>query len=54
MLKKMKLMTKSMDGIELRKKSFYYTLGSANNKMSPEELQSAKERYFRYAKKYLK
>jgi hypothetical protein len=54
MLKKMKLMSRSIDGMELRRKSFYYTLGSANNKMSTEELQAAKERYFRYAKKYLK
>ena len=53
-LKKLKMLPKHMDGITLRRMSFYYTSASKNNTMSSEELADAKDRYFKYAKKYLK
>ena len=53
-LKRLKMMDKRMDGMKLRKLSFYYTPASKNNTMTTEELADAKDRYMQYAKKYLK
>jgi hypothetical protein len=53
-LKQAKMLDKRMDGLTLRRMSFYYTSNSKNNTMSAEQLADAKDRYFKYAKKYLK
>jgi hypothetical protein len=53
-LRRLKLLDKNLDGIKLRKTCFYYTPISKNNTMSKEELKDARERYFTYAKKYLR
>ena len=53
-LKQLKMLPKKMDGLTLRRLSFYYTSASKNNTMSAEELADAKERYLQYAKKYLR
>lgn len=54
-LKRMKLLPKELDGLKLRRTSFYYTPLSRNNDpgMSPEDRKEAKIRYLNYARKYL-
>lgn len=54
MLKRNNLLDKRMDGMKLRKMSFYYTAFGQNNKMSKQEQLEAKHRYITYARKYLK
>ncbi len=54
MLKRNNLLDKKMDGMKLRRLSFYYTAYGQNNKMSKQEQIEAKHRYITYARKYLK
>lgn len=55
-LKHMKLLPKELDGLKLRRTSFYYTPLSRNNDagMTKEERKEARIRYMTYARKYMK
>jgi|GEM_PF-950899 len=45
---------KRMTMLELERESFYQTALSRNNKVSSKDRKAAKERYLKYAKKYLR
>lgn len=53
-LSRLTVLPKHIDGLHIRRTAFYYTSYGANNKMTPQQLLEARNRYFTYAKKYMK
>ena len=53
-MRKWTLMPSDWDAMKLKKKCFYYTKASDNNKMTQSEMLEARNRYFEYAGKYLR
>lgn len=52
-LKRLKMLNKHLSGLQLRDTCFYYTPINKNNSMNRKEQLEAKERYLKYAKKYM-
>ncbi len=52
--KRKKWLPKKMGMLELRDSIFYSTPLTRNNKSTPEERKAAKDKYLRYARKYMK
>lgn len=53
-LKRKKMLNKHLSGLQLRDTCFYYTPINKNNSMNRSEQLEAKERYLKYAKKYMR
>lgn len=53
-LSRLTVLPKHIDGLTVRRTSFYYTAYGENNKMTQQQMLEARSRYITYAKKYLK